>query len=109
MTVGLSRRPNPTFSPSVGPAVVGSCNAPFMALSDVFACSVPVIAVFTKFDALERKAYQALLDENSTWEEAKAQALQRAVVDFEPQLNGLYQRPYPPQGHVYLRGKVSAL
>jgi hypothetical protein len=68
-----------------------------------------VIAVFTKFDALERKAYQALLDENSSRENAKAQALHRAVADFKPHLDGLYKRPYPPRSHVYLRGNISAL
>ena len=109
MTVDPSRRPRSTFSPSVVPVLVGSCNIPLLSSFNMFTCVVPVIAVFTKFDALEKKAYQALRDNNCSWEEAKAQALDHAVAGFKPHLEGLYKRPYPPKSHAYLRGKASAL
>jgi len=67
--------------------------------------SVPVVAIFTKFDALEDVAYQALEDEGVSEGDALAQAPARAVDDFEKMfLPDLYKRKYPPSGHVYLRG-----
>lgn len=66
---------------------------------------VPVIALFTKFDALDDQAYQHLEAEGASWEDAVAQAPLRAVADFEKlHLEHLYQREYPPQTHLYLRG-----
>jgi len=66
--------------------------------------SVPVIAIFTKFDALEDKAYGDLEEEEFSHEKAVALAPARAVANFENQhLHDLYRRKYPPGGHVYLR------
>jgi len=67
--------------------------------------AVPVVAIFTKFDALEDKAYGDLEEEGASEEDAVAQAPARAVADFEEMyLPELYRREYPPRGHVYLRG-----
>lgn len=71
---------------------------------------MPVIAIFTKFDALDDKAFDDLEKEGVSWEEAKRQAPLRAVADFEElYLGRLYKRQYPPKGHVYLRGAVVLL
>jgi hypothetical protein len=69
-----------------------------------------VIALFTKFDALDDKAYDDLEKGGASWEEAKRQAPVRAVTDFEKvHLGSLYRRRYPPKGHVYLRGMILLL
>jgi hypothetical protein len=62
--------------------------------------------MFTKFDALEDKAYGELEEAGFSHDEAVAEAPARAVTNFENQhLRDLYERKYPPGGHVYLRGK----
>ncbi|KIM26306.1 hypothetical protein M408DRAFT_73062 [Serendipita vermifera MAFF 305830] len=64
----------------------------------------PVIALFTKFDALDNKAFAALREERLSRADARSVAPNRAKMDFEQQhLNSFYGRPYPPKGHVYLR------
>jgi len=66
--------------------------------------SVPVVAIFTKFDALEDIAYAELRKEGVSREDAVLQTAARAVSDFESMyLSELYERKYPPKGHVYLR------
>ena len=61
--------------------------------------------MFTKFDALEDKAYGELEKAGFSHEEAVAEAPARAITNFENQhLRDLYERKYPPGGHVYLRG-----
>ena len=67
--------------------------------------SVPVIAIFTKFDALVRDAYGDLMNANYEYEEAMAEAPNRAKVKFDriyPDL--VYKTTYPPKGHVCLQG-----
>jgi hypothetical protein len=70
---------------------------------------VPVVAIFTKFDALEVSAYSELIDElkgepETIHKEAIAQAPARALADFQKNyLPDLYARKYPPRRHVYLR------
>jgi len=109
MTVGHSRRPKSTFSPSAGPVEVNLGNILLTLFINAFTLTVPVIAVFTKFDALEMKAYQDLLDEDCPQEQARIKAVDRAVTDFKHHLDCLYKRPFPPKNHVYLRGKKSTL
>jgi hypothetical protein len=61
--------------------------------------------LFTKFDALDDKAYDDLEKGGASWEEAERQAPVRAVADFEKvHLGSLYGKRYPPKGHIYLRG-----
>ena len=68
---------------------------------------VPVIALFTKFDALDDKAYDDLEKEGASWEEAKRQAPVCVTADFEKvHLGNLYGRRYPPKGHIYLWGII---
>lgn len=72
-----------------------------------------MVVVFTKFDALDVRAFDELQDPEGTdklsWEEARILAPNRAVVNFEPQLKILYQMKFPPKGHVLLRGEIYAL
>jgi hypothetical protein len=66
--------------------------------------SVPVIVIFTKFDALVRAAYADLKKAKYTYKEAMAEAPNRAKVDFDriyPDL--VYKTAYPPKGHVCLQ------
>ena len=78
--------------------------------SNMFSAEVPVIALFTKFDALDDKAYDVLEKEGVSWEESKKQAPIRAVADFEKvHLGSLYGRKYPPKAHIYLRGMILLL
>jgi hypothetical protein len=109
MIVGLSQRLKSTFFPSVVPAVVSLHNIPLTSSPDICSRAVPVIAVFTKFDALEMKAYQDLLDEDHPREEAKAQASNHALGSIKGHVESLYKKAHPPKGHVYLRGDKSAV
>jgi len=64
-----------------------------------------VLAIFTKFDALEDVAYGKLKNEGVVHNDAVKQTADRAVADFERDyLSALYKVKYPPKGHVYLRG-----
>ena len=66
--------------------------------------------MFTKFDALEDKAYGELEYEGVSHSDAVAQAPARAVANFENKyLHHLYRKRYPPKGHVYLRGNTLIL
>jgi len=109
MTVGLSRRLKSTFFLSVVLAVVSLHNVPLTSSPDICSHAVPVIAVFTKFDALEMKAYQNLLDKGDPREKAKAQASNQALDSIKGQVESLYKKQHAPKSHVYLRGDKSAL
>jgi len=84
-------------------------NVPLTSSPDICSHAVPVIAVFTKFDALEIKAYQNLLDKDHSREEAKAQASNHALDGIRGQVESLYKKLHTPKSHVYLRGDKSAL
>jgi hypothetical protein len=69
--------------------------------------AVPVVAIFTKFDALEDVAYGKLKNEGVAHNGAVEQTADRAVADFERDyLPVLEQMKYPPKGRVYLRGNA---
>jgi hypothetical protein len=67
---------------------------------------VPVIVVFTKFDALDDEAYGALKDEGILQDDAVNQAPHRAMKDFEKTCKELsiFRSHYPPKAFVILRG-----
>jgi hypothetical protein len=90
-------------------AVVSLHNVPLTSSPDICSHAVPVIAVFTKFDALEMKAYQDLLDKDYPRDEAKAQASNHALDSIKGQVESLYKKLHPPKSHVYLRGDKSTL
>ncbi len=67
---------------------------------------MPVIVIFTKFDALIVQAFGALRRQRVSYDESKRQASDYAKIDFEKEhLAFLYQQPYPPKKHVCLQGK----
>ncbi|KAG8824272.1 hypothetical protein FRC19_002104 [Serendipita sp. 401] len=66
--------------------------------------AVPVIAIFTKFDALDNRAFNKLKKEGKSRRESRELATQRAVIDFEAiYLKMIYKYAHPPKAHVYLR------
>jgi len=69
-----------------------------------------VIALFTKFDALDNKAFGILRKENLSRTDARKEAPNRAKADFDKtHLSSFYDKPYPPRNHVCLRGMMLAL
>ncbi|KZP32351.1 hypothetical protein FIBSPDRAFT_1036978 [Athelia psychrophila] len=66
--------------------------------------SVPVIVIFTKFDAMDDKAFSELKRSGLSTDEARVQAPGHAGMMFERDLRGmLYGMKYPPKNHVLLR------
>ncbi|KAF7973843.1 hypothetical protein HWV62_14132 [Athelia sp. TMB] len=66
--------------------------------------SVPVIAIFTKFDAMDDKAFAELLKQGASDDEARVRAPNHAVAMFDQDIKHfLYETKYPPKGHVLLR------
>jgi hypothetical protein len=65
---------------------------------------VPVIVVFTKYDALVIKAYGALKQAGYTPEDAKDQAHGKAKDDFNRIVQELSGKRHPPRSYIHLRG-----
>lgn len=67
-----------------------------------------MVAVLTKFDALDAKAFIELEDVDGayklSWDDAQIEAPHHAVMTFGPQLKLLYEHKFPPKCHVLLRG-----
>ncbi|KIM30905.1 hypothetical protein M408DRAFT_65389 [Serendipita vermifera MAFF 305830] len=65
---------------------------------------VPVIAMFTKFDALDNKAFAVLRERRLSRADARKEAPKHAITEFEQhRLNSFYDKTFPPRAHVYLR------
>jgi len=71
---------------------------------------VPVIAVFTKFDALWDDAYEQLKDSGLSRSESLREAPEFAKTIFTNAKiwDRLCENRYPPKGHVYLAGELIA-
>ena len=66
---------------------------------------VPVIAIFTKMDALDDKAYNELVNNGVSWEEAEEKVSSVAQDIFERMyLRPLKQVKHQPRAIVRLRG-----
>jgi len=84
-------------------------NRPLLAADQVFfeECGtgkVPVIAIFTKFDALITTAFGELRKQGATWAEAKDKALIHAMEKLkEDYIDQLYKSKFKPKRHVWLR------
>lgn len=69
--------------------------------------TVPVVAIFTKCEALEVKAIMALEEKGESYNKA----VEKAPTYIEENLKNthlyLESQRYPPQGHVYLQGMYS--
>lgn len=69
--------------------------------------TVPVIAIFTKFDAMDDKAFTELIESGKSVDDARVQAADHAVVMFERDLRDVLDgMKYPPKAHLFLRGKL---
>ena len=69
---------------------------------------MPVIAIITKFDAMDDKAFAELVKRGRSEDEARDEAPRHAVKMFEEEIKDvLYENKYPPKGHVLLRGKLA--
>jgi hypothetical protein len=67
---------------------------------------VPVIAIFTKFDALITTAFGELRKQGVTRADAKDKASVHAMEKLkEDYIDQLYKSKYKPKKHVWLRGK----
>ncbi|KIM72009.1 hypothetical protein PILCRDRAFT_804345 [Piloderma croceum F 1598] len=65
---------------------------------------VPVIAVFTKMDALDSKAWNELVKQNMSWELAKQRAPEHSLSTAKSlYCEELVPKRYPPKGSVYIR------
>ncbi|KDQ17163.1 hypothetical protein BOTBODRAFT_91049, partial [Botryobasidium botryosum FD-172 SS1] len=65
---------------------------------------VPVIAVFTKLDSRDNKAFQELRDEGVNFSEAQERAPRRADEYFERvDLSRIFQYKYPPVNEIRVR------
>ncbi|KDQ13569.1 hypothetical protein BOTBODRAFT_111351 [Botryobasidium botryosum FD-172 SS1] len=72
--------------------------------------TVPVIAIFTKFDALDAAAFSALSEQGVPFAEAQRRAPVHAQAQFNQGLLPLIQQlAHPPRAVVCLRSKVSIL
>ncbi|KDQ08219.1 hypothetical protein BOTBODRAFT_118837 [Botryobasidium botryosum FD-172 SS1] len=72
--------------------------------------SVPVIAIFTKFDALDATAFSALIDQGVSFEEAQKQAPEYAQAQFDQNLLPLVEQlAHPPRAVVCLRSTYSIM
>jgi hypothetical protein len=71
--------------------------------------AVPVILIFTKFDALDSIAFAKLWHGGRSFEEAEAEAPQHAEENFKKELSRFQNRRYPAKGVVYLRSMCSLL
>ena len=70
--------------------------------------TVPVIAIFTKFDGLEDRCYGSLRDEGKTFEEAMNEGAVRAQQIFQAEyLPRVMKTQFPPKGCVCLKGAVA--
>ena len=68
---------------------------------------VPVIAIFTKMDALDERAFNQLLNDGSSFREAKSKAPSVATDIFERDyLQPLENVTYKPARNVQLRGML---
>jgi len=69
---------------------------------------VPVIAVFTKFDALWDDAYEELKDSGLSRRECSIKAPEHAKAIFAKAKiwDRLCENRYRPKGHVYLAGEL---
>ena len=63
---------------------------------------VPVIIVFTKYDALELKVFRDLMEDGYTTDDTNDNAPDHAKANFKEILHALTRIPLQPRGHVYL-------
>jgi hypothetical protein len=71
---------------------------------------VPVVLIFTKFDALELKCYSKLREKGKSHEEASIQVPELANKTFQDEyLSRVLGSKFPPKTYVCLSGKIFIL
>ena len=72
-------------------------------------CTVPVIVLFTKADLLDAQMMEHLVTAGMNIEDAAMKAPEESVARFEKSFGQkLYEKKYPPKGHVYFRGVTNS-
>jgi hypothetical protein len=72
-------------------------------------CTVPVIVLFTKADMLDAQTIKHLVNAGMNIEDAAMKAPEESVARFEKNFGQqLYEKKYPPKGHVYFRGVTNS-
>jgi uncharacterized Fe-S cluster-containing radical SAM superfamily enzyme len=67
--------------------------------------TVPVIVLFTKADMLDAQTMEQLVNAGMDVEEAAIKAPEESLARFQQKFGQqLYEKKYPPKGHVYFRG-----
>ena len=67
---------------------------------------MPVVAIFTKFDALIITAFGELRKQGVSWADAQDKALSHAKEKLKKDyIDQLYKCRYKPKKHVWLKGK----
>ena len=74
-----------------------------------FLCTVPVIVLFTKADILDAQTMEHLVNAGMNVEDAVLKAPEESVARFQQKFGQqLYEKKYPPKGHVYFRGVTNS-
>ena len=72
-------------------------------------CTVPVIVLFTKADMLDAQTIKQLVNAGMNIEDAAIKAPEESVARIQRNVGQqLYEKKYPPKGHVYLRGVTNS-
>ena len=79
----------------------------FAEVSDTFHFPVPVVLIFTKFDALEVKCYSKLREQGKNHEEASIQVSELANKTLQEEyLPRVLGAEFPPKTYVCLAGNI---
>jgi hypothetical protein len=71
--------------------------------------TVPVIAVFTKCEALKNEAIGALVEKGFSFDDAMKEAPEVVKKSLKTSLEILEKEKFPPKGHVYFQGELSLM
>jgi hypothetical protein len=79
----------------------------FYTISDNVIFQVPIVLIFTKFDAFELKCYSKLREQGKSYEEASIQVPELAHKTFQDEyLPRILSAKFPPKTYVCLSGKI---
>ena len=67
---------------------------------------VPVIAIFTKFDACDKQSFSTLQEHGQNGHEAKHNVKEHTEMEFQPIVTDLYKSNHFPKDHVFLRSEI---
>ena len=67
---------------------------------------VPVIAIFTKFDARDHNSFSRLQEQGQNWHDAKQNAEEEAEKSFQTFVADLNRSTHRPKDYVFMRSDV---